>query len=1013
VSAVSEPGQPSAAAAAHWQRLSALFDEALDLAPGLREDWLRALREREPALAAELDRLLQAQATEGQHDPLAQLPLLGERRAPDAAHGLAPGQRVGPWSLVRLLGTGGMSVVWLAERADGAYEREVALKLPQRLPWRDDLSARLARERDILARLEHPHIARLYDAGVTEQDLPWLAMECVQGLPLTDWCDQRGSSLRARVQLFGQVLDAVSHAHGALVLHRDLKPSNILVTADGTVKLLDFGIAKVLDEQARVTADTQLTQLGGRAMTPDYASPEQIRGEPLTTASDVYALGVVLYELLCGERPYQLRHRSAAQLETAVLEVEPNRPSSRSGSSAVALARGESPQRLARALRGELDAIVLMAMRKRPEQRYPSAAALRADLTRWLEGQPVSARPDSWWYRSSRFVRRHRVGVGLGALIASLMLASTLLSVHQSQLAEHEARRARAALDFLQGLYRPVSWLSGNPARGSQVTAHELLDLSAQQLREQPLADPEVQREVLTTLAGLYADVGDMPGLARVTQDMVPQARAGFGPASVQLLDALVWQAQAVHQSNLVEAESLLAQADQLRRQLGQVPTAVLLHFWLTQGMVYEERDGPRAEQAFVQALALSDLASAPPRQRARALMGLAGVRALGQDRLLEARDLYQRAVDTLRAAPGVPVFELTEPEAGLADTERRLGHLVAATAILERIHSRCDSGLGPRHPDTVFTGMRLAAVWRQRSQVADAAALLAKLRAGLLQNGAAADVYVLPSLTVELAATHMALGQFDAAHADYQEAVKGLDQRNRGRVTDATAMWRSNWAMALAQRGQWAAADDLQAQAEHGLKQLGAVPRVARALLRSAAVLASARVASTQSAAPALQAIALWEAAELADPGQAQGLNGVRVRSAAALLRAQAWLLTDQPAPALAETRAVQAMMTPAVLAETGALELGLALGMAAEAHWRQQDIALACQQAQQAQDALAVAIPQAPATRLAQSLVQRCAAPGGASGQRAALTFPVGSPWAWRATSLSARPGVAALHP
>lgn len=996
----------SAEAAARWQRLSALFDEAVDLDPTARGRWLQALREAEPEVVVALERLLQAEATDVTHDPLAQLPVLGERRAPDAQHGLAVGQRVGPWSLVSLLGSGGMSVVWLAERADGAYERQVALKLPQRLPWRDDLATRLARERDILARLTHPHIAQLYDAGVTEQDLPWLAMECVQGLPLTDWCDQQGQSLRQRVQLFLQVLDAVSHAHGALVLHRDLKPSNILVTAEATVKLLDFGIAKLLDEQARVTEDTQLTQLGGRAMTPDYASPEQIRGDPLTTASDVYSLGVVLYELLCGQRPYQLRHRSAAQLETAVLDLEPSRPSSRAGSAAVAGARGQSPKRLAHALRGELDAIVLMALRKSPAQRYPSAAALRSDLQRWLDGEPVSARPDSLWYRSSRFVVRHRVGVGLGTLIASLLVGSTLLSIHQSQVAEHEAQRARAALDFLQGLYRPVSWLSGNPAHGSQVTAHELLDLSAQQLREQPLMDPEVQREVLTTLAGLYSDVGDMPGLGRVTQDMVSQAQARFGEGSAELLDALVWRAVAVQQSNLVEADALLTRADHIRRLRHDVVPDVLLRFWLTQGTVFEERDSVKAEQAYVQALALTDQATHQPRLRARALMGLAGVRSLGQDKLGEARSLYEQAVATLTSVPGVPVFELTEPEAGLADTERRLGHLAKAAEILQRIHARCAEGLGPSHPDTLFTGLRLAAVKRQRGQVADAAALLVGLRKGMVANGGEADLYVLPSLNIELAATYTALGKFDVANIAYRDALLGLDRRNQGRFTDASALWRSNWAVSLAQDGQWTAAQDMLAQAQHALHELGQVPRVERGLLRSAAVMASLRSASIAQAKAAVQVIDAWESAEVADPVQARGLSGVWVRNSAAMLRAQAWLLAGQGDRVRAETASVVASMTPEVLAEAGMLDQGLALGMAAEANWRDQHRALACRQVDEAQGMLAQTIPDAPPTRLASWLQQRCADVVNNKSTPSLSGLPSGSAWAERAAAMYRSP-------
>ncbi len=313
--------------AEQWGTVSNLLDEALDLSADALPAWLARLMEREPRLGGVVQQLLEAHPKHETADILATLPRIDlSARAEQPAIGLAAGDQVGPYRLKRELGSGGMADVWLAERADGAFARDVALKLPRISRLRRELAARFARERDILARLEHPHIARLYDAGVAADGLPYLAMEYVDGQPITAWCDAKQLDIAARLRLFRQVLEAVQYAHANLVIHRDLKPSNILVSADGQVRLLDFGIAKLLVGDGSA-AETQLTQLGGRALTPDYASPEQIKGEALTIASDIYSLGVVLYELLAGQRPYQLKLRSAAQLELAILDAESAAPS--------------------------------------------------------------------------------------------------------------------------------------------------------------------------------------------------------------------------------------------------------------------------------------------------------------------------------------------------------------------------------------------------------------------------------------------------------------------------------------------------------------------------------------------------------------------------------------------------------------------------------------------------------------------------------------------------------------
>jgi serine/threonine protein kinase len=331
-----------------------------------------------------------------------------------------PGEVVGPYRLIRLLGEGGMAEVWLAQRADGSIKREVALKLP--MLWRDrqDLAGRFARECDILAALEHPHIARLYDAGISPDGLPYLAMEYVRGDRVTIWCDEHRLGVRERLTLVLQVLDAVQYAHAHHVIHRDIKPSNILVNEAGQVQLLDFGVAKLLAQD-----ESQLTIVYGRALTPEYASPELARGDPPEPASDVYSLGVLLYELLTGCPPYGIKAAgSAAQLEQAIVAAEVPRPSTHLATEAGA-ARGTTQDKLVRQLRGDLDAIVLKTLAKTPSDRYPSAAALAEDLRRYLAGQPVRARPDRFSYRLSKLVRRHPTGSAV--LIGAAILATAAL----------------------------------------------------------------------------------------------------------------------------------------------------------------------------------------------------------------------------------------------------------------------------------------------------------------------------------------------------------------------------------------------------------------------------------------------------------------------------------------------------------------------------------------------------------------------------------------------------------
>jgi len=555
--------------------LSKLFRRALDLSPVEWESWLERLEVGRPDVVPALRKLLADHVNAERTDALPRTALLDTvargPRVPDRAGG----GRVGPYLLLRILGEGGMADVWLARRDDGVLSRDVALKLPLVSGGRVELAARFARERDILARLEHPNIARLYDAGVSTEGLPYLAMEYVDGKPLNVWCDQRRLGTKARLRLFGQVLTAVQFAHANLVIHRDLKPSNILVTASGQVRLLDFGIAKLLasDRQAH---ESILTRLAGRALTPAYASPEQIQGEPLTIGSDVYSLGVVLFELLTGTRPYRLRTASVAQLEASIVAAEPMR-ASHAVSRETAETRGIPLARLTRDLAGDLDTILLKALAKAPSQRYPTVAALSEDLQRHLDGQPVLAQPPSPWYRLGRLVRRHRWPVlgGSAAAVALLVVAAVAVSqAHraavQQRLALAEARRATAVREFLIEILAVADPANDAPTPAREMTVQQAVDLAAERIGPGLAGQPEVKMAVLDALASVYSSLDQSQKSVALLQQALDLSEQHDGvPHANQALFLVELANQEMFAGHFDEATRWLERAEAALRSLG------------------------------------------------------------------------------------------------------------------------------------------------------------------------------------------------------------------------------------------------------------------------------------------------------------------------------------------------------------------------------------------------------------------------------------------------------------
>ena len=430
-----------------WQFVSPYLDQAMELSEAERSAWLAQVRTRDATLADDLETLLDERG-QASRDGF----LEGAPPAPDAAPPLA-GQKVGDWTLMSLIGQGGMGNVWLARRDDGRFEGRAAVKLLNASLVGRAGEERFRREGSILARLADPHIARLLDAGVSPSGQPYLVLEYVEGEPIDRHCDTRSLGVEARLRLFLEVLEAVAHAHANLIVHRDIKPSNVMVGKDGQAKLLDFGIAKLLEGEGEGGAATALTREGGRALTPEFAAPEQMTGGAVTTATDVYALGILLYLLLTGRHPAGSALHSPGQLVKAILETDPSRVSdavseSRTQTAQIrqqnAVARSTTPDALRRQLEGDLDTIVAKALKKNPAERYPSVTALADDLRRYLRHEPISARPDTLAYRANRFVRRNRAPVALGGVALLALVAGLVGTVTQARRARHDAAVAEA-----------------------------------------------------------------------------------------------------------------------------------------------------------------------------------------------------------------------------------------------------------------------------------------------------------------------------------------------------------------------------------------------------------------------------------------------------------------------------------------------------------------------------------------------------------------------------------------
>jgi serine/threonine-protein kinase len=728
------------------QRLDDLFDEVLDAPVEGREEILARAASEGPELLRELEDLIAAHEQSG---GILDSPVSPSPPPDGAAPDFRRPDRIGIYRIVSEIGRGGMGVVFLAERDDGHFWRRVAIKVISGGGRSADQRARFEAERQILATLDHPNIARLYDGGVTDDGRPYLVMEYVPGLPIDEYCRSRDLSVEQRVRLFCTAARAVHHAHRRLVVHRDLKPTNILVTDDGEVKLLDFGIAKILDP-SMVGGEAPLTRTGLHLMTPEYAAPEQVMGEPITTSTDVYGLGVVLYEILTGRRPFMLAGRSPAEWAWIIVRESPPVPSEVAEPTAEVfaplpddpapsdrafhvpvdvdtdrLAARDGRQRLRRLLRGDLDRIVLKTLRKEPERRYGSAARLVEDLERHLDGRPVEARADSAGYRVRKYVSRHRVGVGAALVVALSLIGGTVAAVTQASRATRQAEMAARQRDLMFDMFR----LSDpSQSQGDTISAREILDRGTARIEEEFGEEPVMQASMLADVSEIYANLG-----------MYPRARE-LARRSLDL------RLENLDDRSLEVSESY-GQVGRLAAAQGDQDEAIEL-LQLALDIRTSELDRPDSLLARTQ----SDLAWQ--------------LRASG--RHSEAARLFEEALRVQQQLLGDEHPDAASTLFGLAVSHHDLGEFEEAEAVFANALARFDTATMRPHPLAAEALLNIAMIRRLRSQLYEAEPLAAS-------------------------AVTMREALYDPAHPDVIEALGewGVALRDVGRYSESERVLR------------------------------------------------------------------------------------------------------------------------------------------------------------------------------------------------------------------------------
>jgi serine/threonine-protein kinase len=701
------------------------------------------------------------------------------------------GERIGPYRVLSTLGVGGMGEVFLAERADAEFEQKVAIKVVPGGAFSRAVQSRLKIERQILAQLDHPNIAHLLDGGTLPDGTAYLVMDYIDGVPIDAFCDAHQLDIPARLELFIKVCAAVHYAHQNLIVHRDLKPSNILVTPAGVPKLLDFGIAKLLDERQMGQHTLAVTRADLRIMTPDHASPEQVRGQPITTASDVYVLGVLLYRLLAGVGPFVLGSVRLVDIERAICETVPPLPSHAvpDGDSmqahAISEARATHVRKLRRTLEGDLDNIICMAMRKEPERRYGSAEQLAGDIRRYLKGKPVIARKDTLFYRSTKFVRRHWLPVAAGTLVFFMVLAFTVTTYVQSlriaaerdrvaeqrEAAEQERARAEEVSTFLVDLFK-LSDPQVN--RGNRVTARELLDSSTKRLREAFKDQPATKAALLATVGSVYDSLGQY-------QDAVPILRESLAlqPQSTEKsrVETLLELGRVLFEGgSLQDAEVPLQQALRLsQREFGAGDLESGRALWMLGQLRHLQGNAGGAIDLYKRALGILETAQAPPTEIARLLDDLAQDYERRQE-WLPAKQTYERALAIDRNILGNDHPRVASHLNNLAIVAQNMGDLKQSENLYREAIASEESAFGDQHPETAAAQGNYALLLEREGRLTEAEPLLRNaLDVALKVWGA--DNYNVGYARVSLAIVLHDEGRLSEAESEFRQALAIYDK--------------------------------------------------------------------------------------------------------------------------------------------------------------------------------------------------------------------------------------------
>lgn len=747
-----------------WQRIPDLFGRALALPLEARAAFLAEACSDDEESRHEVEELLKADAN-CIDDGFLRNPIADAISAMGTGEVTRVGQLLGEYELIGELGRGGMGRVYLARRADQQYQAEVAIKFVQGAFASPELIGRFRTERQILADLTHPNIARLLDGGSTPDGTPYLVMERVSGEAIDHYCDHHGLGVRQRVKLFLQVTSAVQYAHQALVVHRDLKPSNILVTADGVPKLLDFGIAKLVDPEAGEDETTLL-----RALTPAYASPEQVRGERVTVATDVYSLGVILYKLLAGREPFQLRGLTPGELEHQLMEVDPTLPSQvvrQEGRGADRPDQGWSKE-----LAGDLDTIVMKALGKLPADRYPSIAALAEDLRRHLDGRPVLARRATAGYRAAKFVRRHRQQVTLVlAALATLMGVTgwyLLRLGRERDGARQEAAKAAEVAGFLRGLFE-VS--DPSRSRGETVTARELLDQGASRIRQELADQPQVQAEMMQVIGQVYQGLGLNDQAQPLLLQALEQSRSLYPALHPEVATtSIAYGTLLQDMGRLAEAEPLLRQglADRVRLfgpSSPEVSEAERALAFLLETRGHQEQ----AESLYRSALAHDRiLYPAGDSRITESTIRLGGLlRRIG--RLAEAEPLLREGLASQRRVYGDRDLRVASTARNLAALLRDQGNFAESERLYQEALATRRSILGEDHPE-VATTMNSYALLLQQEGKLDSALIIFRRFTQILER-----IYPEPHPSLAAGYNNLGFGLLDARR--YEEAAKAFQR--------------------------------------------------------------------------------------------------------------------------------------------------------------------------------------------------------------------------------------------